>query len=387
MIASEFAFLALGLVLGVASGAALVMVLGSRPPVREVRLTVSHDAVPRRSATLSSDAFLASAAEPARGGPADRRFLDRADDHDPVTAPWSARRSLPERALGQAWPGSRTPVLSGAVASGNVAGGSVGIEIFPERDPLLDALRVQAAIAATRMHRADLPASAALLEILPIETATRAAASTATGTRQGPPSAGLDRGNFVDAIDETPALTRILRGDHHALSAAVATLAGEDLAARRAWETELLGVTGAIVGRTIDAGCLDFPVGNPFWDTFTTAQCRDISGALGAAGHRFDGIDGWADGRVPSYRDLTYAVAAIGLEPRRIRAWPTQDEIADLYLEVTSAPDDYLQTTAPNLDLEEIQALVGGDGSERERIWSDWDRVRAVLLERISPEA
>ncbi|MEO8463028.1 MAG: hypothetical protein ABI555_07435, partial [Chloroflexota bacterium] len=116
-------------------------------------------------------------------------------------------------------------------------------------------------------------------------------------------------------------------------------------------------------------------------------QCRDIAGALAAAGHRFDGIDGWADGRVPSYRDLTYAVAAIGLEPRRIRAWPTQDEIGDLYLEVTSAPDDYLQTTAPNLDLEEIQALVGGDGSERERIWSDWDRVQAVLFERISPEA
>ncbi|MEO8463271.1 MAG: hypothetical protein ABI555_08670, partial [Chloroflexota bacterium] len=292
MIASEFAFLALGLVLGVASGAALVMVLGSRPPVREVRLTVSHDAIPRRSATLSSDAFLASAAEPARGGPADRRFLDRADGHDPVTAPWSGRPSLPERVLGQAWPESRTPVLSGVVASGNVAGGVVGIEIFPERDPLLDALRVQAAITATRMHQADLPASVTLLETFetpPIETATHAAVATATETHEGPPSAGLEGGSFADAIDETPALTRILQGDHHALSAAVATLAGEDVAARRAWETELLSVTRAIVGRTIDAGCLDFPVGNPFWDTFTTAQCRDIAGALAAAGHRFDG--------------------------------------------------------------------------------------------------
>ena len=381
MIASEFAFLALGLVFGVASGAALVMVLGSRPPVREVRLTVSHDAVPRRSATLSSDAFLASAAEPARGGPADRRFLDRADEPDPVISRWSGQPSLPDRALGQAWPASRTPVLSGVVA-----GGAVGIGIFPQRDPLLDALRVQAAITATRMHRADLPASTALLETLPIETAT-APAATVTGTRQGPPSAGVERESLLAAIDETPALTRILRGDHHALFATVATLAGEDVGERRAWETALLSVTEAIVARTIDAGWLDFPVGNPFWDTFTTAQCRDIAGALAAAGHRFDGIDGWADGRVPTYRDLTYAVAAIGLEPRRIRAWPTQDEIGDLYLEVTSAPDDYLQTTAPNLDLEEIQALVGVGGLERERIWSDWDRVRTVLLERISPEA
>ena len=49
MTASEFAFLALGLVLGLASGSAIVVVLGSRPPAREVRLTVGHDAVPRRA--------------------------------------------------------------------------------------------------------------------------------------------------------------------------------------------------------------------------------------------------------------------------------------------------------------------------------------------------
>ena len=51
MTASEFAFLALGLVLGVASGSALVMVLRSRPPSRLVRMTVERDAVPRRGAT------------------------------------------------------------------------------------------------------------------------------------------------------------------------------------------------------------------------------------------------------------------------------------------------------------------------------------------------
>src|SRR3990170_1736899 len=83
MTASEFAFLALGLVLGVASGSAIVVVLGSRPPAREVKLTVGHDAVPRRAATLSSDAFTAHN-EPARGGPADRRRLDRdAPSNDP----------------------------------------------------------------------------------------------------------------------------------------------------------------------------------------------------------------------------------------------------------------------------------------------------------------
>ena len=74
MTASEFSFLALGLILGVLSGAALVEILRARPPMpREVRLTVAHDAIPRRSSTLADDGFTAPRPEPARGGPADRR--------------------------------------------------------------------------------------------------------------------------------------------------------------------------------------------------------------------------------------------------------------------------------------------------------------------------
>jgi len=71
--AGEFAFLAVGLILGVASGAALVEVLRARPPApREVRVTVSQDAIPRRrGTTLAEDAFAVAVAEPARGGPAD----------------------------------------------------------------------------------------------------------------------------------------------------------------------------------------------------------------------------------------------------------------------------------------------------------------------------
>ena len=73
--ASEFSFLALGLVLGLVTGAALVELFRARPPSsHEVRLTVAHDAIPRRSATLADDAFVAAGPEPARGGPADRRL-------------------------------------------------------------------------------------------------------------------------------------------------------------------------------------------------------------------------------------------------------------------------------------------------------------------------
>src|SRR5215203_1397244 len=69
--------MALGLLLGAATGAALIVFAGTRLPRREIRVTVTRDAVPRRSETLSQDAFVTSAAEPARGGPGDRRATDR----------------------------------------------------------------------------------------------------------------------------------------------------------------------------------------------------------------------------------------------------------------------------------------------------------------------
>lgn len=74
MTASEFSFLALGLIIGAVSGAALVEIIRARPPAtREVRVTVAPNAIPRRATTLADDAFVANGPEPARGGPADRR--------------------------------------------------------------------------------------------------------------------------------------------------------------------------------------------------------------------------------------------------------------------------------------------------------------------------
>src|SRR5215208_1313436 len=72
--ASEFSFLALGLVLGLVSGAALIEFLRARPPSPpQVRVTVWPDSVPRRRASTLADAVVGPSAEPARGGPADRR--------------------------------------------------------------------------------------------------------------------------------------------------------------------------------------------------------------------------------------------------------------------------------------------------------------------------
>ena len=437
MIASEFAFLALGLVLGAASGAALVIVLRSRPPTPEVRVTVSHDAVPRRAATLSSDAFTMSATEPARGGPADRRSQDRPEGPD--GEPESSENRVRSAAAAASRPGliGRTSVPFGPSVAARAA-----VSIEPERDGALDALRMPGARAAARMFGSDSPgaapmsgqantgtnptvastpspqmhASSVAIATQPMVEGTVTAMSPATIARPrgaddvarlapmmtpnvlatAPTvdasavapvaiSAAEARASDLelDAIDQTPALARILRGDHQALFAVAATLAADDGGDRRAWEVAIRSVADAIVARTIAAGWLDFPSGNPFWDSFTVPQCRDIAGALAADGHRFDGIDGWAEDRIPTYRDMTIAVAGAGLEPRRIRAWPTQDEIDGLYLEVTAAPDTFVAMEAPNLDLEELHELVGFGETDRALVWANWDRVRAVLTSPI----
>jgi hypothetical protein len=118
--ASEFAFLALGLVLGVASGAALSIVLRARPQApREVRVTVSTDAIPRRGATLSGLVApgAASMSLAARGGPADPAVLGTAAE-------------------------DRTPVRSGGPVRP-----LVGLPIRPEPDSLIEALEGTTTVA------------------------------------------------------------------------------------------------------------------------------------------------------------------------------------------------------------------------------------------------
>jgi hypothetical protein len=178
---SEFTFLALGLVLGLASGIALVEVIRARPPARgEVRVTVAQDAIPRRRpVTLSDDAFVAVGPEPARGGPADRREIDV-----PMTPASGDRRThvpsggLPPGAGGS--PGVAVPVVpdtepvfriqgldptrpSGprASADGTRPGGSrpglVGFSVTPGEDPALAALRASIVAAAAQADPASSP--------------------------------------------------------------------------------------------------------------------------------------------------------------------------------------------------------------------------------------
>ena len=170
MSASEFAFLALGLVLGLACGAAVVEVLRARPPAaREVRVTVARNSIhARRASTLSEDAFETAEPGPARGGPADRRWVDR--DLPPSNAPSfvepSSAAPADDVARRVEAPSSGTPVRSGpttrssAVAlaepspfrlapASRSGGAMVAVPMSLEPDPLTAALRATAAAVAT----------------------------------------------------------------------------------------------------------------------------------------------------------------------------------------------------------------------------------------------
>jgi hypothetical protein len=158
---TEIAFLAIGLILGIAAGAALIATLRSRTPsTREVRITMAPDAVPRRrAATLANDAFTDSpvAIDPARFGPADRSAFTGASstngtsDRTPVLDPRPG--TVVEPAFRLVDP-STTGNGAGATPPDRlvVAG---AMPVSSGIDPMLTALRASAAASAEAALRSS----------------------------------------------------------------------------------------------------------------------------------------------------------------------------------------------------------------------------------------
>jgi len=323
--ASELAYLATGLLLGAAIGAAFLMVLGNRPHRREIRVTVTHGAVPGRSETLSEGAFVTARAEVARGGPGDRRMTDR----DARPAPAAIAATATERGVGAAespGPGPRSdppgPPEDRTIVPSRP---SLGIEIHPEPDPALAAMRRPSPVRA------------------PIE--------------------------------------RMLRGDFQAMVDVVDRVAGADSRQRRTWEVLLGRLVEAFAEIAVRESVIDFPMGTAFWDSFTVEQCRRVVAALDSMGYRYDGRDGWREGRVPAYRDLTRALADIGLEPRRVRAWPSSSDIAQLFVGARPAPEELLPAAGPEYAANDMRAVLGEHAAGLADLWLAWDSVRPILFE------
>jgi hypothetical protein len=268
--------------------------------------------------------------------------------------------------------------------------------------PTLERLAVEADAARISAESAEEACVAAREAVATCEEAAAAAAAAAVirhaqpasagRTAQGEPGSGVAAANAAESetfeedeamgsrAGEDAAIIRLLRGDREILPRIVAHVAGNDPEEQRRWRTLLSGLVEALVARSIEAASFDFPAKHSFWGSFSRAQSRDIAAALASLGYRHDGFGGWADERVPSQRDLSLAVGYAGLDPMRIRQWPTEAEIIELLRDVTVAADEYVWEAAGALTLGELVSLLGRRADSLTDLWNDWGAVRPLLL-------
>jgi hypothetical protein len=179
----------------------------------------------------------------------------------------------------------------------------------------------------------------------------------------------------------SPRIVRLLRGDRAAMQELVAAIAGDSADDRRHWQSALSDLVDAILADSIAASALEFPQEHPFWGPFTRAQSRDIAGALASLGYRFDGIGGWADDHVPSQRDLSLALGYAGLDPMRMRHWPSEEEMETLFSEVQVAAAEHLAGAAGDLTLGELVSMLGRRADGLTEVWNSWGRIRPLMLD------
>jgi hypothetical protein len=188
-------------------------------------------------------------------------------------------------------------------------------------------------------------------------------------------------GQALEAGGE-PRIFRLLHGDRQAMTTLVASLADKaDPDAKRRWQLQMTNLVEAIVADAIEASALDFPPDHEFWGVFTRVQGRDIANALSSLGYRFDGLGGWADGRHPSQRDLSLALGYAGIDPMRVRHWPTEEGTAELFRDVSVAADEYLAGIAGDLTLAEMVAMLGRRADGLAEVWNQWGTIRPLLLD------
>ncbi len=203
--------------------------------------------------------------------------------------------------------------------------------------------------------------------------------------RRDSESGGEDAGTdtLVAALraGASPRIVRLLRGDRAAMQEVVGALAGDDAGERRRWQLAMADFVDAILADAIAASALEFPTDHTFWGPFNRAQGRDITAALASLGYRFDGLGGWVDDRRPSQRDLSLALGYAGLDPMRMRHWPSEAEMAVLFEEVEVAAAEHLADRAGGLTLGELVTMLGRRADALAEIWNAWGRIRPVLLD------
>ena len=183
------------------------------------------------------------------------------------------------------------------------------------------------------------------------------------------------------AAGQDVAILRLLRGDRATMRSIVDRLAGSDPIEQRRWQLLMSDLVDAIIARAIDASALNFPTDHVFWGPYQQVQCREIASAMAALGYRFDGMGGFADGRVPSQRDLSLALGYAGEDPMRVRFWPSEADMPALFRDVQVDAGRYLAETAGGLTMGEMLDLLGRRAEPLAELWNAWGRVRPLLLD------
>jgi hypothetical protein len=173
----------------------------------------------------------------------------------------------------------------------------------------------------------------------------------------------------------------LLRGDRATMRSIVGRLGGDEPDEQRRWQLLISDLVDALVARAIDASALSFPEVHVFWGPYTQSECREIAAALAALGYRFDGLGGFADGRVPAQRDLSLALGFAGEDPMRVRFWPTEAEMPALFRDVRVEAGRYLAQAAGGLTMGEMVDLLGRRAEPLAELWNAWGRVRPLLLD------
>ena len=260
--------------------------------------------------------------------------------------------------------------------------------------PALERLSAQADVARIASENADGGCHEARQELATCEEADELARKAPPPVDEPHPFAKVwpvEHPDLPDAEREPspaeimagfPVVTRLLRGDRETRERLVATLAAGEPEAEREWHLRISRLADVIVGRAIEDGYLDLPEDHPFWRLFEHREARAIVGALSALGYRYDGLGGFADGRVPPPRDLSLAVGYAGLDRMRIRRWPNEAEIGALYEQAAIAADEWLADHAGDLSLGQMVDALGGRAAELADLWNAWGRVRPALLAR-----
>jgi hypothetical protein len=74
------------------------------------------------------------------------------------------------------------------------------------------------------------------------------------------------------------------------------------------------------------------------------------------------------------------AVGYAGLDRMRIRTWPRDAEISELYQQAVVAADEWLSDQAGDLSLGRMVDALGNRAAELADLWNAWGRVRPALL-------